>query len=151
MSEPESEIVLKFDTSLLTKADYDAIPLMNEDSLAEIIGKYPRICVIFENRIGTLEQERWDIARKYKKEKSRKLFEAYKNKELRNDKMRDAWIMLQDSVDELKMKEFACVTELKQVRASYEGWKAAFIAARKLETRIQQANQIEIQSARYIT
>lgn len=47
--------------------------------------------------------------------------------------------------------EVACVSELKQAKAEHEYWRNIFIAARKLETRVQQENELEIQAMRFTT
>lgn len=153
MDKAESEIVLRFD-SVISKDRYEEIPILDEQKIAEIISRAPNIFVLFEQRISALEQERFQLHQEFKREKARKILAARKLKgedKLTNAIEREAWALLQTSVIESMDKEVACVSELKQVKAQYEGWKAAFIAARKLETRVQQANQIEIQSGRYVT
>ena len=153
MSEPESEIVLKFD-SIISADKYADIPVYDQDKIAEIISRFPYLEVQFSARIATLEQERFLIHQEYKDAKAMARTEARAlagDQRLRNETAVEDYATVHPKVKDAMNREVACVSELKRVKAQHEGWKAAFIAARKLETRIQQENQIEIQSARYIT
>ena len=153
MDKNEAEIVLRFD-SVISKDRYDEIPILDEQKIAEIISRAPNIFVLFEQRISTLEQERFQLHQDFKDAKADARTEARAftgDKKLRNETAVEDYATTNKKVKEAMNKEIACVSELKQVKAQYEGWKAAFIAARKLETLVQQANQIEIQSGRYIT
>lgn len=153
MSETD-EIVLKFDSELISKDEYESSVILDDTAIGKIVSIAPMVIKRAEQGIARLEQERFRLHQEFKREKARKLLAAKKLKgddALTNATDREAWALLQDSVIESMDKEVACVSELKQLKAEHEYWRNIFISARKLETRVQQANELEIQAGRFIT
>ena len=152
MSESESEIVLKFDSELISKSEYDSSMILDDVAIGKIVSIAPMVIKRAEQRIANLEQERFQLHQEFKREKGRKILAARKLKgedKLTNATDREAWALLQESVIDAMNKEVACVSELKQVKAEHEYWRNIFISARKLETRVQQENELELQSGRF--
>ena len=151
---PDNEIALRFDGELLSKEEYDSSMILDDVAIGKIVSIAPMVIKRAEQRIATLEQERFMLHQEFKREKARKSLAARKltgEDRLTNATDRDSWALLDPSVIDAMNKEVACVSELKQVKAEYEYWRNIFISARKLETRVQQANELELQSARYTT
>lgn len=151
---PDNEIALRFDGELLSKEEYDSSMILDDIAIGKIVSIAPMVIKRAEQRIATLEQERFMLHQEFKREKARKSLAARKltgDDRLTNATDRDSWALLDPAVIDAMNKEVACVSELKQVKAEYEYWRNIFISARKLETRVQQANELELQSARYTT
>ena len=154
MSEPETEIVLKFDSEVITRDQYDRASILDAEAIGKIVSMGPGAIKLSEQRVYRLEQERFELHQQYKREKARKVLEARKllgEDRLTNATDRECWALIQPSVISAMDKEVACVSELKQAKAEQEYWRNIFIAARKLETRVQQENELEIQSMRFTT
>lgn len=154
MSDTETEIVLKFDTELISRDEYDKSVILDDVAIGKIVSIAPMVIKRAEQRIAELEQERFVLHQEFKRERAKKILEARKltgEDRLTNASDRDAWALLQPSVIMAMDKEIACVSELKQVKAEHEYWRNIFISARKLETRVQQENELEIQSMRFKT
>lgn len=154
MSDSESEIVLKFDSELISKDEYESSMILDDTAIGKIVSIAPMVIKRAEQRIADLEQERFKLHQEFKRERARKTLAARKltgEDKLTNASDRDSWALLQPTVIEAMDKEVACVSELKQVKAEHEYWRNIFISARKLETRIQQENELELQSMRHKT
>ena len=150
----ETEIVLKFDTELISKDEYDKSMILDDVAIGKIVSLAPMVIKRAEQRIATLEQERFQLHQKFKREKARKVLDARKltgDDRLTNATDRECWALIQPSVISAMDAEVACVSELKQVKAEHEYWRNIFISARKLETRVQQENELELQSMRFKT
>lgn len=154
MSENETEIVLKFDTELISKDEYEKSVILDDVAIGKIVSLAPMVIKRAEQRIAELEQERFVLHQEFKRERARKTLAARKltgDDRLTNATDRDSWALLQPSVIAAMDREVACVSELKQTKAEHEYWRNIFISARKLETRVQQENELEIQSMRFKT
>lgn len=152
MSYPESELIINIDDELVTREEFNSFVILDAYAIGKIVTNAPKLIERAEQRIYELEQERFQLHQLYKQEKARKILEARKltgEDKLTNATDREYWATLQPSVISALDKEVACVSELKVYKAKHEYWRNIFIAARKLETRIQQENELEIQSMRF--
>jgi hypothetical protein len=148
------EITLRFDSELISKDEYESSVILDDVAIGKIVSIAPMVIKRAEQRIAELEQERFRLHQMFKRERDRKVLDARKligDDKLTNASDRVAWAGLQPTVIEAMDKEVACVSELKQVKAEHEYWRNIFISARKLETRVQQENELEIQSMRFKT
>lgn len=139
---------------MLEKIEYEDFSILDKEKVGKIISNAPTLIGRIDLRIGSLEQERFRLHQEYKQEVARKRLDAKKLKgddKLTNERDREAWVTIQPTVIELLELEIDCVTKLKEARAEHEFWKNQFIAARKLETRINQEDELELQAARYKT
>ena len=154
MSDSESEIVLKFDSEIVTKEQYDRASILDAEAIGKVVSMGPSAIKLSEQRVYRLEQERFQLHQEFRREKARKILEARKlggEDRLTNATDRECWALIQPSVIKAMDAEVACVSELKQAKAEHEYWRNIFIAARKLETRVQQENELEIQAMRFTT
>lgn len=154
MSETEQEIVLKFDSEIITKEQYDRASILDAEAIGKVVSMGPGAIKLCKQRVDKLEQERFQLHQLFKREKARKILAAKKltgDDRLTNATDRECWALIQPSVIAAMDAEVACVSELKQAKAEYEYWLNIFIAARKLETRVQQENELEIQAMRFTT
>ena len=148
------EIVLRFEDGLISEAEFENAMILDDVAIGKIVSLSPGVIKRAEQGIVRLEQERFNLHQEYKREKARKLLAARKLKgedALTNATDREAWALLQPEVIAAMDKEVACVSELKQLKVEHEYWRNIFISARKLETRVQQANELELQAGRYTT
>lgn len=139
---------------IITTQEYENFDIFDSNKIGKIISGGPESIASAENRIADLEQERFKAHQDFKRIKARKVLDARKLTEedrLTNATDREAWALIQPEVIDAMNKEIEVVTKLKKTKVVYEYWRNLFIAARKLETRITQQNELELQSARYTT
>lgn len=149
-----NELSIGHRAEVITSQEYEEFSIFDANEIGKIVSVAPMVIARAENRIADLEQERFKLHQEFKRIKARKVLDARKlsgDDRLTNATDREAWALLQPEVIEAMNAEVECVTKLKKTKVVHEYWRNQFIAARKLETRIQQENQLELQSARYTT
>ena len=74
----ESEIVLRFDGSLVTEQEYKSSATLDDVAIGKIVSLAPMVIKRAEQRIADLEQERFCLHQEFKREKARKILAARK-------------------------------------------------------------------------
>lgn len=148
----QAELSIGLNVEIVTKEEYDKFDIFDAHEIGKIVSVAPMVIARAENRIAELEQERFKLHQEFKRVKARKVLDARKlggEDRLTNATDREAWALIQPEVIDAMNAEVECVTKLKKTKVVHEYWRNQFIAARKLETRVQQENELELQSARY--